>query len=56
MAKLQSESIKISVSRLLRDSDKESALLTMETLSQLEAIIQELVGGDVLVELTSASE
>ena len=51
MAKLQSETIKITVSKLLKDTDKEGILLTAETIVSLEAVIQGLAGAGTLIEI-----
>jgi translation initiation factor IF-2 len=51
MAKLQSETIKITVSKLLKDTDKEDILLTAETMASLEVVIQELAGAGTLIEI-----
>ena len=55
MAKLQSETLTISVSKLLRNVDPQSDILATDVLSQLEAIIQELVGPGVLVEVSEVT-
>jgi hypothetical protein len=52
MAKIQEEIIVIKVSKLLRDSDSEAAqILNQDAVSSLEAVIQELAGENVLVEI-----
>jgi len=51
MAKLQENSIAIKLSKLLKDTDQESPILTDDTLAQLELVLQELVGAGVLIEI-----
>lgn len=52
MAKIQEEIIVIKVSRLLRDSDSsENTILPQASVDSLEAVIQELAGTNVLVEI-----
>ncbi len=54
MAKLQEEVLVIKVSKLLKDSDTESEILTAETVASLEAVVQELAGANTLVEIQVA--
>ena len=54
MAKLQEEVLVIKVSKLLKDSDTESAILTKDTVASLEAVVQELAGANTLVEIQVA--
>lgn len=52
MAKLQEEIVVIKLSKLLRDSDDTSApILDSENTAGLEAVVAELVGTGVLVEI-----
>lgn len=52
MAKLHEEIIVIKVSKLLRDSESSpSGLLDQQALDSLEAVIQELAGSNILVEI-----
>ncbi len=51
MAKLNETVIVVKVSKLLRDSDTPGELLSSEVISQLEEVIKELAGGNVLVEV-----
>lgn len=51
MAKLQEDTVAIKLSKLLKDTDQESPILTDETMAQLEMVLQELVGASVLVEI-----
>lgn len=52
MAKHLSQSLKIQVSKLVRDSEPTTALLTEDLVITIEAVIKELVGEDVLVEVS----
>jgi hypothetical protein len=55
MAKLHEEVVVIKVSTLLKDDVTATpVLLTDETVSSLEAVVAELVGGNVLVEVQVA--
>jgi len=54
MAKIQEKVLVIKLSKLLRDNDQESAILDDETLTQLYAVLQELAGSGVLVEMEEA--
>ena len=52
MAKLQEEIVVIKLSKLLRDSDDASSpILDSENTAGLEAVVSELVGAGVLVEI-----
>ena len=52
MAKIQEEIIVVKVSRLLRDSDAaDTAILNDQAVENLEVVIQELAGDNVLVEI-----
>jgi len=53
MAKLHEEIIVVKVSKLLKDSDQAQPILGTETLASLEAVIQELAGQSVLVEIAT---
>lgn len=54
MAKLHEEVLVIKVSKLLKDSDTDSIILTADTVTSLEAVIQELAGANTLVEIQVA--
>ena len=52
MAKVQTEIIVVKLSRLIKDTTEDSVQLTNnEFNSNLEAIVQELVGDNILVEI-----
>ena len=53
MAKIQEEIIVVKVSKLLRDTDASSPIMSAEAVASLEAVIQELAGSNVLVELAT---
>jgi hypothetical protein len=50
MAKIQQETLTLKLSKLVRDSDSEESILTQDLIEQVEQIVQELVGKDVIVE------
>lgn len=52
MAKIQEEIIVVKVSKLLRDTDAEAAIMSPDAVASLEAVIQELSGTNALVELS----
>jgi hypothetical protein len=54
MAKLQEEVIVVKVSKLLKDNDSEAVILDAETLTSIEAVVQELAGAGTLVEVQVA--
>ncbi len=54
MAKLQEEVVVIKVSKLLKDNETENVILTADTITSLEAVIQELAGANTLVEIQVA--
>lgn len=54
MAKIQEEIIVIKVSRLIRDNEQDSpAILPQDSVSSLEAVIQELAGANTMVEIAT---
>jgi hypothetical protein len=54
MAKLQEDAVVIKISKLIKDSDQPGTALTEELITSLEAVVQELAGAGVLVEITAA--
>jgi len=58
MAKINSTSLVITVSEMVRDTDQAHVLLTPEMVSQLEAVVQQLAseaaGSAVIVEVQQA--
>ena len=58
MANINSTSLVITVSEMVRDSDAEHVLLTPEMIAQLEAVVQQLAseasGSAVIVEVQQA--
>lgn len=52
MAKIQEELVIIKLSRLYKDSEQEiPGIAGAEVVAGLEAVVQELVGSDVIVEI-----
>lgn len=51
MAKIQEELIVIKLSKLRKDSENTADIASAETVASLEAVAQELVGADVIVEV-----
>jgi hypothetical protein len=58
MAKINSTSLVITVSEMVRDTDQAHVLLTPEMIAQLEAVVQQLAseaaGTSVIVEVQQA--
>ena len=55
MAKIQQESIVITLSKLVKDSDSDSSTIANEDLlTSLEAVAQELAGTGIIVEVQVA--
>jgi hypothetical protein len=58
MAKINSTSLVITVSEMVRDNDTAHVLLTPEMIAQLEAVVQQLAseaaGSSVIVEVQQA--
>lgn len=58
MAKINSTSLVITVSEIVRDTDTPHVLLTPEMIAQLEAVVQQLTseetGSNVIVEVQQA--
>jgi hypothetical protein len=54
MPKIQSETIEIVLSKLVRNSDSTDSnnLISPEILATLESVVQELVGEGIVVEVT----
>jgi len=51
MAKINTNTITITASKLLKDTDTTQPLIDAELAGQIEAIVQELLGAGVLVEI-----
>jgi hypothetical protein len=51
MAKIISQTFVVTVSRLARDGDAPAAMVAEDFAANLEAVAQELVGADALVEI-----
>ena len=54
MAKLHEEVIVVKVSKLLKDSDNAPTILDADTVTSIEAVVQELAGAGTLVEIQVA--
>ena len=56
MAKIHEEVVLIKMSKLVRDQDStaQGTLANNDTLQALEAVVQELAGSDVIVEIVRA--
>ena len=54
MAQIQTDTIVITFSKLVRQGAEETATVTDEVLASLEAVAQELVGDTVIVEVAKA--
>ena len=51
MAKMASETIVITVSKLSKNSDSDSVLITEDVMAALEQVLAELVDGSAIVEI-----
>jgi hypothetical protein len=54
MAKLQEDTLVIKISKLIKDTDTPGTALSEDLITSLEAVVQELAGAGVLVEITAA--
>lgn len=54
MAKVHEEILVIKMSKLVKDNQEVSSLVSEDTLSALEQVVQELVGEGVLIEVEKA--
>ena len=54
MAKINEQTLVITISQLVKDSDNLQPLLSAEVIAQLEAVVAELAGAGVLVEINQA--
>jgi D-arabinose 5-phosphate isomerase GutQ len=54
MAKINEQTLVITVSQLVKDDAPISALLSQEVVAQLEAVVAELAGTGTLVEIKQA--
>ena len=51
MAKINQQNLVVTLSSLIKDSDPETAILSADVVAQLEAVIAELAGAGVIVEI-----
>ena len=56
MAKIASTHVVIKASKLVRDTAEEGAVLSAEVLASIEAVIQELAGEDIIIEIETLEE
>jgi hypothetical protein len=54
MAKMQAETVVITITKLLKDTEVETPVLTNDVCDSLEAVAQELAGAGALVEVVKA--
>ena len=54
MAKIHEEIIVIKLSKLVKNYQTAGSLVGEETVAALEAVVQELVGADIIVEVDSS--
>lgn len=54
MAKINEQTLVITVSQLVKDDATTTALLSQEVVAQLEAVVAELAGAGTLVEIKQA--
>ena len=54
MAKINEQTLIITVSQLIRDTDETEVLLSPDVIAQLEAVVAELAGAGTLVEIRQA--
>ena len=54
MAKMQTETLVITVTKLLKDTDTESTVLIDDVVGSLEVVVSELAGAGALVEIQQA--
>lgn len=54
MAKLHTQSLVIQLSQLLKNGETETPILSDDLVQQLEAVVAELAGAGVLVEIEQA--
>jgi hypothetical protein len=54
MAKINQQNLVITLSSLIKDSAAESEILSADALASLEAVIAELAGAGVIVEIQQA--
>lgn len=54
MAKIYEEIVVIKLSKLIKDSETESAIATDDVISALQSVAEELVGSGVVVEAEKA--
>ncbi len=53
MAKIQEEIIVVKISKLLKDADQSTPIMGPDAVASLEAVIQELAGANIMVEIAT---
>ena len=53
MAKIQEEIIVVKISKLLKDADQSTPIMGPDAVVSLEAVIQELAGANIMVEIAT---
>ena len=54
MAKINQQNLVITLSQLIKDTDPESQIMSADAIESLEAVIAELAGAGVIVEIQQA--
>jgi hypothetical protein len=54
MAKVQTETVVITVSKLVKDAANATALISDDVVTALESVVEELVGAGLVVEIEKA--
>jgi len=54
MAKINQQNLVITLSQLVKDSEPESVIMSTDAVESLEAVIAELAGAGVIVEIQQA--
>ena len=56
MAKMQEQYVVISLSKLLKNSDTETDIISDDVKASIEAVVQEIVGEGIVVEIQSEAD
>ena len=56
MAKINESIIVVKVSELVKDNEETGPALSAEAVTQLEAVVKELAGGNALIEIESSNQ
>lgn len=52
MAKIQSETVEVTLSKLIKDSADAADIVPADLITTLESVVQELVGDSIVVEVS----